>query len=534
MGKIIEIFPPLIIYFSYMWLFRMQRLLLPLTIVLCFGFIVLSFYLHRERLYDLGVRFDNFFSELWKVSIIIILSVGLIIALNNHYQFPIWPVNLKFIMYWISWGIIQQFITQGFFYIRLDRALNNRFLSILGTAIIFSWLHALNIPLMIITFFGGIIWSYLFSRNRNIFTLGLCHGIVSIFLQSYLVPGLVANLKFGPVETICVYYYGSGVKVACGDVNGDGKIEIITGRGPSSENDSLIKVFDSKGNEISSFFAFDKKTKFGINIAVGDIDGDGKKEIIVSPGISPGNKAIVKVFDWEGKEILSFRAFSRWKDYGAEVASGDFDGNGKDEIVVGTAPGLTCFPELKIWTGNGKKIKTLYPYNRDMRADGTMRHGINVTCGNFTGDKKAEMAIGLVYLNRSDTNLKIIDFEGNEISRLPLPKERNGWDAGVILNSGDINGDGYDEIVRGYGVHECNNSFLTVLDGNLNFIFDTIVYPDLRYAYGLNVAAGDIDGDGKDELIAGLGPGPDYPSEVTVLKPAVPSSFKILLRFNAY
>jgi hypothetical protein len=538
----VEIFPPLAVFFFYVWVLRPQAnpIFTFLSYLFIVIFIIVPFVVHKESLSELGIRFDNFTKGIWKVGLVLYLCIEAVVILNEYYQFPVGFITKNDIISWLVWGIFQQFIIQSFFYLRFKRSLKNRYLSILGAAVVFSLIHALNVPLMVLTFFGGVVLCYFFSQNRNVFVVGISHAVISVLIQTYLCPWVIPDMLFGPREPFeyrDYVAYGSGVKVAVGDVNGDGKVEIVTSRGPHPANDTLIKVFDSQGKNLSSFFAFDKKMRFGANMAVGDVDGDKKKEIIAGTGLSPTNGAIIKVLDWKGKEISSFRAFSSRKDCGVNVASGDIDGDGKDEIVAGTAPGFSCLPELKIFTGKGKKIKRFFPFNKKIRREGRKRYGLNVACGNIMRDKKDELIVGFAHLRQNETNFKILDFKGRDIKYF-LPYI--GRKCGVTLNSGDINGDGYDEIITAPGPDESNPANLKVIGSRLDTLFDFTVYSgqvgpsESRFVYGLNVAAGDIDGDGKDELVTGPGPGPEYPSEVSILKPTGKHSFKVLLRFNAY
>lgn len=93
-----------------------------------------------------------------------------------------------------------------------------------------------------------------------------------------------------------------GVNVAFGDVDHDGEDEIITGPGPGLE--PIVKVFSQKGVLKSSFLAYDKKFRGGVSVAVGDVDSDGKNEIITGP-ISGGGPH-VRIFDYQGRVLGGF------------------------------------------------------------------------------------------------------------------------------------------------------------------------------------------------------------------------------------
>jgi len=102
-----------------------------------------------------------------------------------------------------------------------------------------------------------------------------------------------------PVKAFMAFEVGfqGGVTVAVGDVNGDGVADIVVGAGPGGG--PHVKVFDGKsGALIASWTAFDASFKGGVRVAAGDVNGDGKADITVTAGAQPGSAQVqVKVFD---------------------------------------------------------------------------------------------------------------------------------------------------------------------------------------------------------------------------------------------
>ena len=142
--------------------------------------------------------------------------------------------------------------------------------------------------------------------------------------------------------------FTGGVSVASGDVNGDGRADIITGAGAGAAG-GHVKVFDgATGSELRSFFAYDGAFHGGVTVASGDINGDGFADIITGAG-SGAAGGHVKVFDGTtGGLLRSFFAFDAAFLGGVNVGAGDVDGDGRDDIITGTASSLA---HVKVFDG---------------------------------------------------------------------------------------------------------------------------------------------------------------------------------------
>ncbi len=126
--------------------------------------------------------------------------------------------------------------------------------------------------------------------------------------------------------------FQGGVNVAIGDLNGDDRAEIIVaagyGGGPH------IRVLNNKLELINpGFFAYDPAARFGVNIGVGDLNNDGKAEIVTGPG--PGGAPHIRIFNRQG-QLLSpgFYAYDKSDTSGVLVGVTDIDQNGTLEIVT--------------------------------------------------------------------------------------------------------------------------------------------------------------------------------------------------------
>src|SRR6185436_11554509 len=89
------------------------------------------------------------------------------------------------------------------------------------------------------------------------------------------------GLEDTPTRSFLAYpaQMSAGVRVATGDVNGDGFLDIVTGPGAGAQ--PHVKVFSgSSGAEIRSFFAYTPGFFGGVFVAAGDVDGDGLADII--------------------------------------------------------------------------------------------------------------------------------------------------------------------------------------------------------------------------------------------------------------
>ena len=230
--------------------------------------------------------------------------------------------------------------------------------------------------------------------------------------------------------------FSGGVQVASGDVNGDGFDDIITGAGAGGG--PHVKVFSGADNSVlSSFFAFSPGFKGGVHVAAGDVSGDGQADIIVGAGASGGPH--VKVFSGAtGAELFNFLAYSPNFLGGVRVAAGDVNGDGTPEIITAAGPGGG--PHVKVFSGRTAELTSSFAAYHP-----AFRGGVFVAAGDVDGDGRADIvtSAGL----GGGPHVKV--FSGADSSELlNLHAFRHGFRGGVRVAIGDVDGDGDAHRVR--------------------------------------------------------------------------------------
>lgn len=282
---------------------------------------------------------------------------------------------------------------------------------------------------------------------------------------------------------------------------------IITAQGPGPNNQAEIKVFNSTLQTVLDMTAFD--TKYGANAVMADIDGDGYDEIIVSQGPDPKNSATLKAFRRNGTPIAEYTAFDT--KYGLTLSSGDIDGDWKDEIIVGMGPDPKNPATIKILKYNGSGFTELMT-----QTVFDTKYGLNTAVGDVDGDGMQEIITTAGPGPDNPAIVKIWKKDGQNLSELYSFTAFDG-SYGANIATGDIDGDGKAEMIVGTGPDPKNPAIVRIFKSDGTLIKELMPY-DAKYGYGVTVASVDVDGDGRDEIITGLGPGPQNPSWVKVFR----------------
>lgn len=226
--------------------------------------------------------------------------------------------------------------------------------------------------------------------------------------------------------------YIGGISVAAGDLGTDGIPEIVIGSGFGVE--PRVKVFRQNGSLITSFLAYDKTFTRGINVAVGDVDGDGASEIVTGPTYGGGPH--VRIFDGRGNPKYSgFFAYQERFRGGVFVTTGDLDGDGKSEIITGAGP--SGGPHVRVWNERGELQHEFFAFAA------TDTSGVTVGTGDLDLDGREEILVGRA--SSDPPQVKIFTPEGRELGLLTAYEAT--FTGGVTPIGADIDNDGRDEII---------------------------------------------------------------------------------------
>ncbi|QDU23846.1 VCBS repeat-containing protein [Urbifossiella limnaea] len=233
--------------------------------------------------------------------------------------------------------------------------------------------------------------------------------------------------------------FTGGVHVATGDLTGDGVPDLIVGAGPGGG--PHVKAYDgATGAQVRSFFAYDPTFRGGVIVAAGDLDGDGVAEIVTSP--TEGGGPHIRAFDGvTGAEVRSFFAYDSSLRNGASVAVGDVTGDGKADII--TAPLAGGGPHVKVFDGITQAVVQSFQAFEE-----SFRGGVYLAVGNVVGDGRMDIIAGPGDGGGSRARV----FDGHDLSSVTdVFAFGDASRAGVRVGAIDRDGDGRSELLLGAG-----------------------------------------------------------------------------------
>ncbi|HEY7180744.1 MAG TPA: CPBP family intramembrane glutamic endopeptidase [Blastocatellia bacterium] len=182
---------------------------------LALALMIYSQWTRGESMREVGLGGENFFRALRLLAAPTFVACAGFAAIGySTGSFHSAPHFWKTALGTLVWALIQQYVLQAFIYRRVRFLLlgdspapptappvedwqRRTRIAVLLNAAIFSSVHAPNPSLMILTFFGGLMWSWVYDRAPNLPAIAISHAAVSLTLMTSLPPWLLPTMRVG-------------------------------------------------------------------------------------------------------------------------------------------------------------------------------------------------------------------------------------------------------------------------------------------------------------------------------------------------
>ena len=224
-----------------------------------------------------------------------------------------------------------------------------------------------------------------------------------------------------------------GVRVATADFNGDGVADVVAGTGPGRPTE--VAMFDGvTGAELFRVSPFEASYTGGVFVSAGDLNQDGIADIVVSPDIGGGPR--VRIFsgngfnqlaDFFGIDDPNFRG-------GANTAIGDVNGDGVPDLVV--AAGAGGGPRIATYDGTSLSDGsfTRKAFGDFFAFEQSLRDGAFVSVGDLNNDGFSEIVAGAGFGGAP----RVSGFDGFSLTKSSTPQRIVDFFAGSTGERGGV------------------------------------------------------------------------------------------------
>lgn len=320
----------------------------------------------------------------------------------------------------------------------------------------------------------------------------------------------------GTFQTATTYNSGGqGTQsVAVGDVNGDGKLDIVLANNCADNNCSNGSVSILLGNGDATFqsaVSFSSGGVYATSVALTDLNADGKVDLLVANQTdsngnwSDGSMAGVLVGNGDGT-FQAAVAYASGDFSSRGIVATDVNGDGKLDVVMAE----DCVDNYNCVSGAASVFLG--------KGDGTLLAGLNynpgawysisVAAADVNGDGKVDLLLAdQCNSNSNCTNgaASVLLGNGDGTFQPAVDYSLDGQDSTAIAVA-DVNGDGFPDLIIGnqcQNNNDCSSGSVSVMQGNGDGTFQAATDYSSGGRYVYSIAVGDVNGDGKPDIVLG-------------------------------